>query len=95
MKQIIKKQVSIHPLDMRLNPCRASSASLQLEVYHTDKNPKKNVVALNNYSKTFSYQIGDTVDVAEKVVVNRWCWLTNTVKSAFLVNYLNKSNQYW
>lgn len=95
MKHTVKEQVSIHPMDTRLNPCCASSASFQLEIYHTDKSPKKNIVVLNNYNKKFSYQIGDNVDVCAKVVVNRWCWLTNIVKNSFLFDYLSKERQYW
>lgn len=95
MQHTIKKQVSIYPLDARLNPCSAGSASFQLEVYRTNEGQKKNISVLNVYNKRFSYQIGDSVDVSDKVVVNRWCWLTNVVKNAFLTDYLSKAYQYW
>lgn len=94
MQHTIQKTVSIHPLDTRLNPCSAGSASFQLEIYHTDKSPKKNVAVLNVYNKKFSYQIGDIVDVSAKVVVNKYCWLTNIVKNAFLIDYLSNVKQY-
>ena len=95
MQHTIQKQVSIHPIDTRLNPCSAGSASFQLEIYRTDKSPEKNVAVLNVYNEKFSYKIGDTVDVSARVSINRFCWLTNVVKNAFLIDYLGKVNQYW
>lgn len=56
MQHKITEQVSIHPLDSFLNICKKGpNTPFQLEIYHTDKSPKKNVGAIAKYSGKFSY----------------------------------------
>lgn len=87
--QTITEQVSIHPLDSFLNVCtEGQSALFQLEIYHTDKSPTKNVGAIAKYSGEYSYQIGSTVDVRPKVSVNTGCLLTNVIMNECLANYI-------
>lgn len=88
--QTIKQQVSIHPLDSFLNVSKRNGPDTpyQLEIYHTDKSPTKNVGAIAKYSGKFSYQIGTQVDVRPEVVVNMGCWLTNVIMNECLTNYI-------
>ncbi len=88
--QTITEQVSIHPLDSFLNVSKRNGPDTpyQLEIYHTDKSPTKNVGAIAKYSGEYSYQIGSTVDVRPEVVVNMSCWLTNIITNECLQNYI-------
>jgi len=88
MQQTIIEAVSIHNIDYRLNPSKASNAPYQLEIYHTKEQPNTNIGVLNNNTKKFSYEIGSVVDVTPKVNVSTYTFLTNIVVNSFLQNYL-------
>ena len=89
MQHKITEQVSIHPLDSFLNICKKGpNTPFQLEIYHTDKSPKKNVGAIAKYSGKFSYQIGSQVDVQPEVTVSMGCWLTNVIMNDCLKKYI-------
>lgn len=91
MQHTIKEQVSIHPLDSQLNICKKGcDAPFQLEIYHTDKSPTKNVGAIANYNGKFSYAIGSPVNVMPKIIVNNFCWLTNSIMTDCLANYIRR-----
>ncbi|MCQ2572015.1 MAG: hypothetical protein MJ165_03410 [Alphaproteobacteria bacterium] len=44
MQHTITQQVSVHPLDMRLFKCDKRDATYQLEIYHTNEGPDKNIM---------------------------------------------------
>ena len=90
MQHRITQQVKICPLDSFLNvrEHNGPDTPYQLEVYHSDKSPTKNVGAIAKYSGKFSYQIGSQVDVQPKVTVNMGWWLTNVIMNECLQNYI-------
>ena len=88
MQHTITQQVSIHPLDTRLFKCEKSDATYQLEIYHTNERPNKNVGAIAKYNGKFSYSIGANVDVHSRIDVNFGCWLTNCIMTECLKNYI-------
>ena len=88
MQQTITETVSITPLDSRLSPTKASNAPYQLEIYHSKERPDTNIGVLNGHTMTYSYKIGDVVDVTPKVPVTNYTLLTNVVVNPFLQNYL-------
>lgn len=87
MKQIITEQVSIDTLDYRLYPTDAKNAPYQLEIYHTKEAPKTNIGVLNKNTNTYSYRVGDTVDVKKKISLSQAVLLKNIVMNEFLKNY--------
>ena len=94
MQHTITEQVSIHPLDNRLNVIsNFKDAFAQLEIYYTDKSPKKKVGVINPCNKKqFSYDIGTKINVQETINVNLGCWLTNSVMTPFLKNYISRQH---
>ena len=88
MKQIITEQVSITGLNYGLYSTTAKNAPYQLEIYHTKEQPKKNIAVLMDNTKRFSYNIGETVDVKESIIVSQRLWLKNIVMNSFLENFL-------
>ena len=82
MLQKITTQESIHPLDSRFYPCNEESATYQLEIYHTKQLP--NIVALNNNTGNFSFNIGDVVDVIAKVNLSNALYQTDVIRNKFL-----------
>ena len=87
MEQKISQQVSINKLDYRLYPTDNENAPYQLEIYHTEEQPNKNIGVLNKNTNKYSYKIGDTVDVRQKVSVSQYTLLQNIVMNKFLKNY--------
>ena len=91
MQQTITQQVKIYPLDSFLNVCKKSkNTPYQLEVYHSDKSPTKNIGAISHYSGKYSYAIGTPVDVKPHVAVNMGCWLTNIIMNKCLQDYIRE-----
>ena len=90
MQHKITQQVKICPLDSFLNVREHGDPDTpyQLEVYHSDKSPNKNIGAISHYSGTYSYAIGASVDVRPHVTVNMGCWLTNIIMNECLQNYI-------
>ena len=88
MKQIITERVSISMLDYKLYSTNAKNAPYQLEIYHTKEQPEKNIGVLNNNTEKYSYNIGDTVDVEDRVIVSKYLWLERIVMNSFLKKYL-------
>jgi len=88
MEQKISQQVSIHKLDYRLNPTDTELAPYQLEIYHTKKQPDRNIGAISENTGTFSYKVGDKVSIAQKVTVNKYLFLKNIILNESLSNYL-------
>ena len=87
MGQKISQQVSIDKLDHRLYPTDNANAPYQLEIYHTQEQPGKNIGVLNKNTKKFSYKVGEVVDVRPKVLVSQYLLLQNIVMNEFLKNY--------
>ncbi|MBO7053563.1 MAG: hypothetical protein J6W27_03975 [Alphaproteobacteria bacterium] len=88
MQHTITQQVSVHPLDMRLFKCDKRDATYQLEIYHTNESPDKNVGAIAKYNGKFSYSIGENVNVHSRIDVNLGCWLTNCIMNECLKNHI-------
>ena len=72
---VITEQVSIDPLDRGLNLCAAEDATYQLEIYHTDKSPNKNVGVIN---------------VLPRVYVGRGTLLYNVIQNKCLTTYIQR-----
>lgn len=90
MQQIITKQVSVHPLDGGLGECSKWNATYQLEIYHSDQSPKKNIAAVSEYNGQFSYPVGTTVNVEPRIDIKFGLWLTNAIMNNCLQNYINE-----
>ena len=88
MQQTIKEQVSISPLDYRLQPTEAKDAPFQLEIYHFKEQPGTNIGVLNDNTATYSYKIGAVVYVTPKVTGPNHMLLTNIVMNHFLQTLL-------
>ncbi|MBO7509222.1 MAG: hypothetical protein J6T57_03035 [Alphaproteobacteria bacterium] len=80
---VITEQISVDPLDSRLNLCTRETATYQLEIYHTDKSPNKNVGAIATYNGKFSYNIGASVNVLARYV-EQGTLLTNIIENQYL-----------
>jgi hypothetical protein len=87
---VITEQVSIDPLDRGLNLCAAEDATYQLEIYHTDKSPNKNIGVIATYKRKFWYNIGKSVNVLPSVYVWPGTLLTNVVKNKCLTTYVQR-----
>ncbi len=87
---VITEQVSIDPLDRGLNLCAAEDATYQLEIYHTDKSPNKNVGVIATYKRKFSYNIGKSVNVLPRVYVGRGTLLYNVIQNKCLTTYIQR-----
>ena len=88
MEQKISQQVSISKLDHRLYPTNNANAPYQLEVYHTQEQPKKNIGVLMENTQKFSYKVGEVVDVRQKVAISQYLLLQNIVMNSFLQTFL-------
>lgn len=80
MKQTIKTQDSITPLDARFGKCSPEHAVMQLEIYHTAN--MKTIACISAPTGKFSYNIGTNVNT--HVQVNNWCYLANIIPTKFL-----------
>jgi hypothetical protein len=87
MGQTISQQVSIDKLDNKLYPTDNANAPYQLEIYHTQEQPNKNIGVLNKNTQQFSYKVGDVVDVRQKILISQYILLQNIVMNKFLKNY--------
>ena len=90
MEHTITQQVSIHPLNARLWKCEKSDAIYQLETYHSDKSPEKNIGVISKYNGNFSYSSGATVDVKSRVNIAFGCWLTNVIINENLLKHIRE-----
>ena len=90
MRHTITELVSIHPLNTKLWKCAKRDATYQLEIYHTNESPEKNVGAISEYNGNFSYNIGTMVDVKPRVDLNLGLWLTNCIMNDCLRNYVQR-----
>ena len=88
MQRTISKQLAITYLDNRLNKCDSAIATMQLESYYTNDEPPLKIGAINPVSRQYAHDIGDTVDVEPRILVNYGCLLTNVIRSEFLENYI-------
>ncbi len=88
MQRTISKRLAITYLDSRLNKCDSAIATMQLESYYTDDEPPLKIGAINPVTRQYTHNIGDTVDVEPRILVNYGCLLTNVVRSEFLNEYL-------
>ena len=79
MQYVITEQVSIRPLDERFIRCSKDKAKYQYEQYRTNKSHKRNIVAISDYSGTFSYTIGDKVNVLDHLYINRGICFNNII----------------
>ena len=89
MEQKISQQVSIKKLDSRLYSTNAKNAPYQLEVYHTQEQPKTNIGVLNTNTQKYSYKVGDIVDVKSEILLSQRLLLKNVVMNEFLKEYFN------
>ena len=93
MQQQISQQVSIDKLDYGLYPTNNKNAPYQLEIYHTEEQPTKNIGALNKNTGTFSFKVGDTVDVTPKTTISNGPLLTNIIPTPILLMLMSNSRK--
>ena len=89
MQRTISKQLAITYLDDRLNKCASAIATMQLESYYTNDEPPLKIGAINPVSRRFAHNVGDTVDIKSKIIVNNGLMLTNVIHTNFLTEYIN------
>ena len=88
MKYTISKRDKIVPLDAQLNQCDKTGATLQLEVYYSIEAPRTKIGVIAPANGRYTYTPGTKVQVTPKIFINRGCYLTNMVQTAFLKKYL-------
>ena len=88
MKRTISKQLAITYLDSRLNKCDSAIATMQLESYYTYDEPPLKIGVISPVTRKYTHNIGDTVNVEPKIIINNGCMLTNVVRTQFLNNYI-------
>lgn len=90
MQRTISKRLAITYLDGRLNKCDSAIASMQLESYYTTDEPPLKIGAINPVTRTFAYDVGDTVKVNPKILLNNTCMLTNIIHNQQLLTILEQ-----
>ena len=63
---------------------------MQLESYYTNDEPPLKICAITPATRKYAYQVGDTVNVEPKIIVNNAIMLTNIVRTNFLNNLIQE-----
>lgn len=90
MQRTISKRIALTYLDSRLNKCDSAIAAMQLESYYTTDEPPLKIGAINPVTRTYAYNIGDTVNVEPKIVLSNICMLTNIVYTDKLLQIIEQ-----
>ena len=88
MKRTISKQLAITYLDSRLNKCDSAIATMQLESYYTYDEPPLKIGVINHVTRKYTFNVGDTVNVDPKIIINNGLMLTNIIRTNFLNEYI-------
>ena len=88
MEQTIAKHLAITYLDSRFDKCSSAMATMQLESYYTDDEPQQRIGVINHVTRKYTFNVGDTVNVEPKIIINNGLMLTNIIRTNFLNEYI-------